>query len=218
MKELKWLATLLICFACSPSRHVVPLEPGEHSVSLALGGPLITYSDLVIPVPLSSVAYGYGLSKDLTLFGSVHSTALLFGVVQTDVGATYFFNHPPELSPGIAASFALNGAVDTWEGSAKIWPQIDLSSRWKYGNHYIYGGLSNWFELASKRALGQDQRYHWIPGLFAGHLWRVGVWDYGLELRWTAPGIENTGTVVDYHGISDMGSIGVQLSIGRRFE
>ena len=75
----------VLCFllfaACAPSRYIKPLEVGQHAVQVNFGGPVAKIPGIgAIPMPLTSVGYGYGLKNNLTLFGNLHTTSFLFGV------------------------------------------------------------------------------------------------------------------------------------------
>jgi len=62
--------------ACAPAQFVEPI-PKEHvNLTAALGGPLFDFAGTTIPMPLSSLAAGYGLTDNTTLFGGIHGTAL----------------------------------------------------------------------------------------------------------------------------------------------
>jgi hypothetical protein len=207
----------VVVVSCAPTRHIIPLKLGESEVSVALGGPLITYSEKVIPAPMISVSYGYGLDTNITIFGGAHITSALFGVLQADLGMRYGLIYVDNWSPGITLGASLNPAVDVWEGNFKIWPEIMASTRWSIGDHNPYIALSSWIELASKRAHDQEQEVHLLPSISIGDIYKSTNWDYALEARWIAPGLSNKGIVVDYHGISDHGAIGLYFSVGRRF-
>ncbi len=69
--NLVWHAIALLllsvyCTSCAPSRFVKPLAKGEQAINVAVGGPVITYSNLPVPLPLLSATYGYGIDSSLT--------------------------------------------------------------------------------------------------------------------------------------------------------
>ncbi len=61
------LASLIITLvvSCAPTRFVKPLAKKQQAVNLSGGGPLITYSKLIIPMPFVTAAYGYGIDSTL---------------------------------------------------------------------------------------------------------------------------------------------------------
>jgi hypothetical protein len=211
----------LMIASCAPTRHIIPLDKGEHSVSLALGGPLITYSDNVIPVPLLSACYGYGLDSNITVFGGAHITSALFGVLQADIGGRYYFqvwddDDDKSLEATLGAS--LIPAIDIWEGNFKLWPELMGALRWNISDfmhlYTVFGGM---FELSSTRAHGQDQPINFMPLLGVGFVVQSTNWDYQFEYKLIAPGENNKGTVVEYRAAGDTGARGIYFSVGRRF-
>ncbi|NBO61725.1 MAG: hypothetical protein EBU82_12320, partial [Flavobacteriia bacterium] len=81
-----WILITVMLVACAPSRYVKPLTQGEHAVQVNVGGPIAKIPGIgAIPMPLTSVGYGYGLKNNLTLFGNLHTTSLLFGVGQLEL-------------------------------------------------------------------------------------------------------------------------------------
>jgi hypothetical protein len=216
-----FLAVLLVaasCISCAPTRHIIPLQQGESQISASFGGPLITYDDMVIPVPLISLDYGYGLDTNVTVFGGAHVTSALFGVIQADLGGRYYIPlYPDEYIKGITIGASLNPAIDVWEGNVKLWPEIMSAARWQFGSHNPYLSLSSWIEFASTRAHDQKQEVHFMPSISIGDIYQSTNWDYALEARWIAPGLRNKGVVAEYHGIGGNGTIGLYFSVGRRF-
>src|ERR1044071_5298534 len=81
---------ICICFlaSCAPTRFVKPLNAKQKAVNLSLGGPLIDYSDLTIPMPFLTATYGYGFDSTLTGFGSLNITSALYGNLHLELGAT----------------------------------------------------------------------------------------------------------------------------------
>jgi hypothetical protein len=207
----------MACISCTPTRHIIPLRDGESEISAALGGPLITYSDQVIPAPMISLDYARGIDTNVTVFGGAHVTSALFGVLQADLGVRYLLLEPSDWTPGIMLGASLNPAVDVWEGNFKLWPEVMAAARWKIGDNNPYLALSSWIELASTRAHDQPQEMHFMPSISIGDVYQSTNWDYALEARWIAPGTSNKGIIVDYHGVSNSGAIGLYFSVGRRF-
>ncbi len=81
---------------------------------------------------------------------------------------------------------------------------------------YIYIGVSNWVELATKRYDGVSQP----TNLFL--LPQLGInmggehWKYNLEMKYMGLGASNNNTVVSYvNPISDKGAIGVYFTVSR---
>lgn len=214
-----FLPLALFVFACAPSRFVRPLPKGQHAISVSAGGPLVELGNLVMPIPFSSVTYGYGYTNKTTFFAGLHSTALLFGVVQTDLGLVYQLSEQKLGIPAFTVTPVMNLALDTWEGHFKAWPEVDANAFWHYNHNrnFLYAGIGNWFELAGRRAHEQRQKVHWVYYPQVGHTFTRDKWNYTLELKYIAPGRSNDNLVAEYKGIAGRGAIGTYLSITRKF-
>ncbi|MGZ3867422.1 MAG: hypothetical protein ACXVC6_07540 [Bacteroidia bacterium] len=211
--------SIIILASCAPSRLVRPLDKGQKSVSANLGGPLIGFKNTVIPVPMTSVLYAQGVTNKTSAFGSVHATAMLFGIFQTDIGVCQGLYYNDSLRLGISATPALNMAFDKWEHHFKCWPQLDLNFYWelKPKKSFLYGGVNNWFELAKYKAYGEIQQNHWLVSPQVGFTYCRKKWNYSFEVKYLVPYIENTPNVVDYKGINGKGAIGIYLNFSRKF-
>ena len=214
--------SILLLYSCAPSRFVKPLEKGESALGFNLGGPLINFSGNTIPVPLSSIIYGKGLNSNSTLFAGLHTTSLIFGTFQCEVGylKNIYTNKTSKFFvPSISANTVLNMAVDIWEWNFKFWPQIDINAYWNYGQkgNYFYMGCSNWFELSSQKAHNEKQKNHWIINPQIGHTFSCPKWNYSLEAKYLAPNISNQNIVADYSKpFGSKGALGIYLSITRK--
>lgn len=216
---------LLVCasfliISCAPTRFVQPLEKGQHSIGFDIGGPLIEFSGSTIPVPLSNINYGYGLNENLTLFGSLHSTSLAFGNIQTDIGATYKFWDQNKYIPNVSIMPALNFVTNINEGQPKLWPQLDINAYWQHGenNSYGYVGFSNWFELSSNAAHGEEVFDHWLFNPQIGYMYKTSSWAYNLELKFIALSHKSDFVFVPYKGLTgNNGATGLYFGISKRF-
>ena len=202
--------------SCAPARYVKPLEKGQTAITAAVGGPLILYGNTTIPVPLTSVATGYGFNNNLTGFVGIHTTALLFGVFQTDIGIVKLINKQDGWIPGITVSPVANLMIDKWAGKFSFFPQADINAYWNYPRkpHYVYIGLSNWFDLNSTRSEGNPQTTHWFPIIQLGNTMVTKKWAYTLELKY-APHINNP-VVVAYQGMGQATAMGVYIGVTRK--
>ncbi len=113
--------------SCAPSRIIKPLAKGEQAIGANLGGPLISFGGLPITIPYTSAFYAKGVNDKTSVFGSLHLTALSFGVFQTDIGVCRELYHNEKNKFGLTANPVLNFAIDRWEWKAKLWPQIDMN-------------------------------------------------------------------------------------------
>src|SRR5690242_18275035 len=88
LKLYALLAFLALLASCAPCRYVKPLAKKQSAASFSFGGPLIMFSGTPIPVPFTTIGYGYGLTDNVTTYGNVHTTSALFGNAQVDLGST----------------------------------------------------------------------------------------------------------------------------------
>lgn len=218
MKKHYLTTLLLIAVSCAPARYVQPIPAGHYDATVSLGGPLLTYSDMVIPMPLMSLAGGYGLTEKTTLFGGLHLTALAFEDIQLEAGGLYQLMPQEQYMPGISVSPSANVVLAMRDGAFRVWPALDLNFYWDYyhGN-LVYLSSSNWFELSGTRADGADQPHHVIANFELGHVFDGEHWQYATELKYIAAGIDNLPNPVDYHGISGKGTFGVYVGLTRKF-
>jgi len=214
-----FLAASLFLTGCAPSRFVKPLRKNEQAASFSFGGPLIKFSGAPIPIPFSTVAYGYGLNNSVTAFGAIHSTSLLFGNLQTDIGATFNVfereNHfGLSLSPALQAAYHVGAP-----GSLRIWPSADLNFYYhpQKKASYLYAGCSSWFELSRQKAHGEAIRQRAVPSIQTGYMRVNGKWLQQFQLGYLAPGTANLPGVVEYIGISGKGAFSFHYSIIRCF-
>src|SRR5438045_2955657 len=105
--------SLLVMTACAPTRFVQPLPKDHYAATASLGGPLITYSDMTIPMPLSSLALGYGIGDKTTVFGGLHTTALAFKDIQFDLGAVHELLAQDKYIPAISVAPVVNLVLAT---------------------------------------------------------------------------------------------------------
>lgn len=230
-KVLIFASVLLLLFSCSPSHYVVPLNRKDKAVSFNLGGPLISYSGAVIPVPFSSLTYAYGLKKNTTVYGGLHATSLVYGVIQTELGLTHQLRYWSHRKMGLTISPNINFMLDKWEWNYKLYPQLDANLYWHFKGEphqhcdckgkgesamYMYVGLSNWVELATKRydGVAQPTNLFLLPQLginMGGEHWK-----YNLEMKYMGLGASNNNTIVAYKNpISTKGAIGVYFTVSR---
>lgn len=222
LTNLLAISCLVSIFSCAPSRFVKPLQKGEKAITANLGGPLIGYSNTTIPIPYTAVTYGHGVTDNTTAFGSLHLTAIPYGNFETDFGVVHQLNKYDSLNkyvPGISITPVANFIYDKWQGNFKFWPQLDFNTYWDInkGKHFVYLGISNWFELANKKAHNQIQQNHWIYNPHAGISGQTGKWTNSLEVKLIAPNYSNKNVVVDYKTFGDKGAIGIYYTIMRKF-
>jgi len=214
------LVTILIS-SCSSSRFVKPLNDGEQCVTATFGGPLITFSGMPIPVPLTNICYARGFANEFTAFGSIHSTSLLFGVGHIEVGALKGILKNDGWKPGVSISTSFQFMLDRWEWNSRFYPQLDANVYWTYGKSHniIYAGSNNLFDFNGTHPDGQQQSTIYFPGLQIGHTFVRPKSNYQIEVKYLAMNISNQNLVVDYVGKSSMnqGAFGVYFTYQFKF-
>lgn len=213
------LVAILIISSCSTSRYIKPLEKGEVNTSFDLGGPLIGFSDMTIPIPLTSLSAGYGIDSVTTGFAGFQLTSSFYGLVQADLGIVREIVKQNNYLPGISVSPIANLMYDKWEGNFRFYPQFDVNFYWNYlqSKNYFYTGFNNWFEPRTVKAHGEKQKTHWIPYYSLGHTFVREKMNYSIEAKYIAPFNSNQNIVVDYKSFGNNGATGVYFSIIKKF-
>jgi hypothetical protein len=205
--------------ACAPTRFVEPVSEGHTNVTVALGGPLFDFAGTTIPMPLTSIAAGYGYTDKLTFFGGLQTTSLLFDDLQLDLGGLQELLPQSELRPAISVAPIANLLLAFRDGSFRIWPEADINFYWHYGTNgnLIYLTSSNWFDFTSHRADNEPQTGHWFSNIAIGHRFEGEHWQYITELKYLEAGLPNTPNAVGYHGVDGHGAFGIYLGLTRKF-
>lgn len=213
-----YLLLILIVSSCAPSRFVVPLKKDQKAINVSLGGPLFKNFGPPIPIPLTTVAGGYGFRDDITGYAAIHPTALLYGTLMMDAGATKGWLKPDVFVPGLSSSVTANMALGLREGGFRLWPQLDVNAYWLYGkkSNVIYTGLSNWFELSGVKAHDETQERHWLPSILLGNTFAGNKINFTIEYKYILPGVESDKTVVEYVGFNGKGTNGLYFSITKK--
>ncbi len=213
------LGMLILLASCAPTHYVRPLQKGELAITGTLGGSILTNFGAPVPVPNTSIGAGYGITEKLTGYAALYPTAMAFGVMQFDLGAVYGILQPKGWRPGVSVAPGLNLAGDVWESKFKLWPQLDANAYWNYGKHhnYIYAGISSWYELAGKRAHGQDQPQFILPGFQVGHTLSSKRMDFTVELKANNVVKSNEALTISWLGLGSQGALGVYFGLTKRF-
>lgn len=213
------IIALLILWNCAPSRYVKPLAKNQSAASFSFGGPLIKFSGAPIPIPFSTLGYGYGITTQVTAYGNLHSTSLLFGNLQLDAGATVQL-YKKENKFGLTASPALQLAYNVRNKTGfRIWPSADVNTYFHFNQKpsYLYAGTNSWFELSGLKAHNEIQQRRVLPNIQLGYVIVKTKWQHQFECKYLGIGIPNLPGVVDYIGISGKGSLGIYYSLIRKF-
>ncbi len=209
-----------IFFSCTSSRIVKPLNEKEKEIGLSIGGPMIYFSDISIPIPLTSLHYAYGYNNELSLYGGLHTTSLLSGVIHTDFGIVQNIIDEDNFYFGASVNPGLHFMIDTWEGNPKLFPTVDLNVYRTYSDkgNFFYFGATNWFDLVKFRAHDELNTTKWLVSPQLGHTFVRNNWNINLEVKYLVPYISNQDIVVDYvKWTGNYGTIGIYLGFNYRF-
>ena len=110
-------------------------------------------------------------------------------------------------------------AFDKWENNLRCWPELDLNAYWHYKQkrHFLYVGVSNWFDLTGKKAHDQEQSVHWVFNPHLGHTLVRDKWNYNVEVKYLSPTTSRLPNVVEFRGIGNSGGVGMYISVSRKF-
>lgn len=220
-------APLIICLfiilyfsSCAPSRFVKPLAKKESAVNIAAGGPVINYNSLPIPAPFVTLTYGYGIDSSLTAFGSVNITSALYGNAQAEAGIVKRLMQQKGNRPGISISPVAN-VIYRNKNAGKFYPQLDVNAYWNYNKskNLFYAGISNWFELASKKAYDIKQDHHWLLSPMIGECFVRSKWSINVEVKIVAVNVLSQKTVAEYKTpTGHNGAAGIYIGYTRNFK
>ncbi len=226
-----FLLILIGLASCAPARFVEPLKKGQQVITGNFGGPVAKIPGIGnIPIPYTAIGYGRGLTDKTTVFGNLHTTSLLFGIGQTDLGVSQSIWKNDKM--GVSAQGSMNILVDFYTGANRFWPQVDANYYFKYGKHskpvqldamckieskhynFFYIGLSNWFDPYKTESQGRPNAQFWIPNVQLGHQWIRPKWSYQAELKMLAPNQSNQNIVVNYPSLlNNRGALGLYFGI-----
>ena len=226
-----FLLILIGLASCAPARFVEPLKRGQQVITGNFGGPVAKIPGIGnIPIPYTAIGYGRGLTDKTTIFGNLHTTSLLFGIGQTDLGVSQSIWKNDQM--GVSAQGSMNIMVDFYTGANRFWPQVDANYYFKYGKHskpvqldamckieskhynFFYAGLSNWFDPYKTESQGRPNAQFWIPNVQLGHQWIRPKWSYQAELKMLAPNQSNQNIVVNYPSLlNNRGALGLYFGI-----
>ena len=84
-------------------------------------------------------------------------------------------------------------------------------------NNFVYAGLSSWYELAGKRAHGQDQPQFILPGFQIGHTLSGKRLDFTAELKLNNMIKNNQDLTISWWGLGHNGAMGIYFGLTKRF-
>lgn len=211
--------------ACAPSQFVVPLKKGEQAVNASFGGPLVNVPGIAtIPIPFTSVGYGYGLSNKTTLSGALYPTAAIYGDFQLNAAVLHQFWTKDKYS--VTGKLGFDYMVDVYEKTQRIWPQLDGNFAYTYQNStetqkrkLVCLGFSNWFELNKVRAHGEKQETFLFFNPHIGHQMKRNNWAFHFEIAFLASNLKNDKVALDYKSVfGKNGATGIYFGLQYHFQ
>ena len=219
IKYASAFVSIVFIWSCAPARFVKPLDKDQQAVNVSLGGAIIGYSNIAIPMPFLTATYGYGIDSSLTGFASLNITSAIYGNLQTELGVTKRIWKQHGGLPAFSINPVLNFMYRN-KSAVKFYPQLDLNAYWELnkGRNFLYTGLSNWFELSSTRAFNEPQEHHWLLSPFIGETLVRSHWNYNIEAKFISPYISSDPGIVDYKTFyGKHGALGIYIGVTRKF-
>ena len=211
---------LLLILACTLTHGARPLGEGVVAVDVSAGGPITELFGGNIPLPLSGVGVGYGVSDRLDVHANVNTTAAaLFGLAAGQVGTTWVALPQAERRPRVAldGTVVMAGgdiAEEGAEGGFRALLQPTVLAAWDMGKsdqHTVYAGVGGLVE-----PYPTPGGYGWMT---AGGRLALGNPRWGLttEAKWLAPFASNVPMSPVYTGVAGAGALSVQIGVDARF-
>ncbi len=136
---------------CGITQPIRPIDDGSTELIASLGGPIIPFGGVAIPIPYLNVGVMHGYKPNLTLYGNAHITALLF----KDVGLDGGFSTRVLPEKGIRPEITLNGRIyffwDAFRGkTTRVYPAGTLTGSYLIGEHsLLYFGADNLYQYTT---------------------------------------------------------------------
>jgi hypothetical protein len=190
----------IVSFGCSATVPIRTLAPGEHSLSVSLGGPMIELGS-TIPVPYISTGYYAGATDELTIGANLHLIPVALRDIVVDASAIYRLHKQSDI-PEITASLQIGLLSDLRSAkNLRCIPTIGINASQEIGSRLIcFLGFENTFQIASP--------WYIVSPLVGMHYQFSHGFGMTLENKWMAANINTA------HGIFEgAGSVGGQGDI-----
>lgn len=205
-------AAVLLVTACGTVAAVRPLQKGQSSFGLSLGGPVARVAGLDIPMPYAVARYRYGLTDQFGLYAGGHLFFAAMGNVGLEGGLSYHFLNQKGWVPTVGGSAGFVGLIRPGQPDQAFFPQLDLSASWLFADKFLtYVGTQSMYQLSDKP---------WVVlAPFVGAQFDLGPrFSLGAEGKWYAPTEPTKPRNVDYRlPIAGHGAVGFVLGAGYKF-
>jgi hypothetical protein len=209
----------LVLAGCSTTHGVRPLGKGTWTAEGSLGGPITEVYGLPLPLPISTLGAGYGVTSTTDVHGAWHPSALaIFGLGAGELGASQQLLPPKGPRPRVMADLTLTVAGgDTApggpEGGVRAFMTPSATAGWDWGRNRrstVFTGLGGFIEPAgARKGFG-----YWT----AGNRWGLGARTHlDTELKWLAPYASSEAIVPEYASPGFQGAVAFQFGLGTTF-
>jgi len=205
-------AAVLLASACGTVAAVRPLQKGQSSLGLSLGGPVARVAGFDIPMPYAVARYRYGLSDRVGLYAGSHLLVATMGVLGLEGGCSYHFLNQRGWVPVVGGSAGFVGLIRPGSTDQAFFPQLDLSASWLFADKVLaYVGSQSMYQFSDKPYV--------VLAPFVGGQFDLGPrFSLGVEAKWYAPTEPTKPRNVDYRlPIAGNGAVGFVLGAGYKF-
>lgn len=207
----------LFFVSCASIKTVEPLRKGEVKATADMGGPMINFNRIPLFIPLSSIGCAIGISDNVSVFSSVHTTSLMYKTFQLETSANtslYRFD-----KSGFSANWGVYSFCGLRDNKWAFYPYADINYYIHYNNksHFAYFSFTSMIELHQKKAFDEPITKRIIPNLTLGHRWVNKKHEWGMELKYLSFNKDNRNIVVDYIAPGNKGSFGLYMSYAKKF-
>lgn len=173
------LAVMAVCsLHCAITQPVRVLEPHQVAALGSLGGAIIPFSGIDIPLPYLNLGAAYGLSDQVTLTGTLHATSTFYKTIGLDAGAAVRVLAQHDAVPEVTAKGLVYFFAGTRSGGVRAFPMVTVNGSWRLGSWLAYVGADNLYQV-------QDPLYLVSP--FVGTEFPLGgAWRGQVEVKWIA--------------------------------
>ena len=213
---MRSMAALLLA-GCSTLHAARPLDAGEHAVGVTVGGAMLDFGGAPVPLPNAVVEGIVGLpalaDRPLDARAGLNVTGLPFGLVQGHLGAAWQLTEGGGWRPGLALSnrlfMAINlpGTPNRPEPQVQAWAadQLEVLASWPAGDHLVYGGVAQVFDIGAPGLL--------VCPAVGGEIHTGRGWSLRPELRWY--GINRAPEATAFRWATGTGALGVSVGVAR---
>lgn len=202
---------LTVVTGCGVTQPVRVAEEGTTHVLASLGGPLIPYAGMTIPVPYLNAGLLYGAGADVSYTGNLHLTMLLFGNLGVDAGYVRRLTQERGWIPELTAKGQLYFFSDLEDIRAtRVFPLVTVNASYCIGSTLVYFGTDHLVQVH-------------LPAYFLSPFVGIEVplserWRVQGEAKWMAANVNTAHGIFEGHGsIGGYGNIGTFIGCTLRW-